>query len=449
LPLSGLAGQLSNERDRLDVLTTDDHDTAVRAAFSLSYRALTTDAARAFRLLGLHPGREFSIMVAAALFGMSLTSAGTFLGTLTSAHLVEAIDDERYRMHDLLAVYASERAAREEDEESHVGAVRRMLSWYLHTADAADRLLIPGRPRPPLGDVPGDCRPLSFSGYDEAFAWCESERENLVASTLRADFLGEYVIAWQLPAALGCYLLLSRRWQAWIDTHETGIRAARRVSDQAAEAWLLSRLGSAYGDLRRYEQAEDCFRRALAIRQAEGDRAGQGPALGNLGMLMGIQGRPEQGIGYLEEALAIMRETGDRYGEGMALNNLGQSYRETGRQDDALSLLREALVIFEDTGDAYNHAMVLDGISDVYRDTGRENDALTLLHQALELRRQVGDRQGEALTLSHIAEIHQAKGEAAEAQRHWQLALALLEELGDPDADRIRSLLAVNDGTDQ
>lgn len=71
LQLAKLAGQLTDERNRLQVLTTDDDDddTAVRAAFSWSYRGLPAEAARAFRLLGLHPGAECSLPAAAALVG--------------------------------------------------------------------------------------------------------------------------------------------------------------------------------------------------------------------------------------------------------------------------------------------------------------------------------------------------------------------------------------------
>src|SRR5205814_8556776 len=58
LPLAALAADLCDSHDRLDALTTDDTGTGIRAVFSWSYRTLSLDAARLFRLLGLHPGPE-------------------------------------------------------------------------------------------------------------------------------------------------------------------------------------------------------------------------------------------------------------------------------------------------------------------------------------------------------------------------------------------------------
>ena len=59
-PLADLVGELADQQRRLDLLDAGgDPRTAVRAVFSWSYRHLDAAAARAFRLLGLHPGPDF------------------------------------------------------------------------------------------------------------------------------------------------------------------------------------------------------------------------------------------------------------------------------------------------------------------------------------------------------------------------------------------------------
>src|SRR5439155_758201 len=60
LPLAGLTAELRDARDRLDALSGDDPQIDVRTVFSWSYRTLSTDAARPFRLLGRHPGPDLS-----------------------------------------------------------------------------------------------------------------------------------------------------------------------------------------------------------------------------------------------------------------------------------------------------------------------------------------------------------------------------------------------------
>jgi hypothetical protein len=66
--LAQLVGELADEQRRLELLDAGgDPRTAVRAVFSWSYRHLPAEAARAFRLLGLHPGPDLDLYAAAAL----------------------------------------------------------------------------------------------------------------------------------------------------------------------------------------------------------------------------------------------------------------------------------------------------------------------------------------------------------------------------------------------
>jgi hypothetical protein len=54
-PLAELATQMRDAHGRLDALDTEDSTASVRAVFSWSYQQLSANAARMFRLLGLHP----------------------------------------------------------------------------------------------------------------------------------------------------------------------------------------------------------------------------------------------------------------------------------------------------------------------------------------------------------------------------------------------------------
>ncbi len=98
LKLADLAEELAVERDRLDVLTADDDEvTGVRAVFSWSYRMLAPEAARVFRLLGLHPGPDVGVASAAALTGSTTTAVRCQLAALTSAHLLTETRGDRYQ----------------------------------------------------------------------------------------------------------------------------------------------------------------------------------------------------------------------------------------------------------------------------------------------------------------------------------------------------------------
>ena len=122
--LAELAGELAGEQRRLDLLDAGgDERTAVRGVFSWSYRHLPAAAARAFRLIGLHPGPDLDAYAVAALTSaaadgepapVTATQAKDALALLARAHLVHPSGAGRYGMHDLLRAYARELAAAED-----------------------------------------------------------------------------------------------------------------------------------------------------------------------------------------------------------------------------------------------------------------------------------------------------------------------------------------------
>jgi hypothetical protein len=83
----------------------------VRVVFSWSYRHLDPEAARTFRLLGLHPGPDIGPYAAATLTDVTIHQARQAIDMLTRAHLIQPAGPGRYGMHDLLCGYACELAA--------------------------------------------------------------------------------------------------------------------------------------------------------------------------------------------------------------------------------------------------------------------------------------------------------------------------------------------------
>ena len=97
-PLNALIDDLRDESSLWDALSSEDDDEAdaVRTVFAWSYRALSAEAARLFRLLGLHPGHQFSTHAAAALAGVTAPQARRLLDTLVGVHLLEQTGQDRY-----------------------------------------------------------------------------------------------------------------------------------------------------------------------------------------------------------------------------------------------------------------------------------------------------------------------------------------------------------------
>jgi len=122
LPLDRIAIELA-AWPGLDALTdTGDPAADIRAAFSWSYRQLDSDAARIFRLAGLHPGLELEPRAIAAMTGMTPALASRALDALARVSLIQAASQERYTMDRLLRAYALEQAVTHEESANLAAA---------------------------------------------------------------------------------------------------------------------------------------------------------------------------------------------------------------------------------------------------------------------------------------------------------------------------------------
>jgi tetratricopeptide (TPR) repeat protein len=442
--IADLVRELGNEYDRLDLLAAgDDETSAVRAAFSWSYRALPDDAARMFRLLGLHPGPELGIEAAAALAGVTTCHARPVLETLTSMHLLEEVSRDRYRFHDLIRVYAVECAGADEASAACERALRRVLDWYLRHADAADRVMMPQRRHIPLTVSAQGIDAVEFPSPAAALQWCETERTNLVAATVRAAETGHHDVAWRLPFVLWSYFTVRKRWSDWIDTHRLGLAAAGTSGDRFGEALLFTSLANAYRDLRRFDEATELFHRAIGVARELGEAWVEAAALNLLGMVHRDRRRLDAAVSCGERSLAIFNAIDDPWGKAWAYHNLGESCSVLRRYDDAVAYCRQALALFRRVDDAWGESWSLSLLAQTHRGRGQLGHATTYATQALAAFRALGDHLGEGMALYTLGKIQHDGGQIDAARESWHLALAILDRLHAPQAATVRSRLAV------
>jgi tetratricopeptide (TPR) repeat protein len=442
LTAADLADQLTAEQTRLRALASDDDATAVRAAFWCSYRALPAATARTFRLLGLHAGPEISCQAAAALAGSTVARTRRHLEALASLHFLQQSGPDRYRFHDLLRLYAVERVHAEIQPRDRKRAIRRVLSWYLHSADAAERILVPHRHRVLLREQEPHAGHRRFVTPGEAVAWCETERANLVAAVRQAAQARQHTTAWELATAMWGFFYLRKHWGDWIDTHLVALAAARRGDDLEGEAWTLGSLGFARWETQSYDLAMSCFQRALAICQQRGDLWGQGIAYTGLGLTELAGGRAREALDDHARALAIFREKGDRWAEGINLTSLGTTHRVLGNLQLAVQYHDDALAVRRGIGDEHGEAITLHELGDTYEQLDLPDKAIECFTLAIEIQRRISDRYQEARTLSSLGTIQRRIGRPDEARESWQRALSILDGLGAPQAPWILAKLA-------
>jgi len=156
---------------------------------------LSPAAAGVFRSLGLLAGPDVCAPAVAALIAADTATARQLLELLAREYLVEQSGQDRYRLHDLLRLYAAERGLAEDTDEDRSAARRRVLDWYLHTAYAANGA-ITRVPRHFAPDAAAEgCVRLTFATARQALDWYGSEHANLMASIGMAAETGHHVVA--------------------------------------------------------------------------------------------------------------------------------------------------------------------------------------------------------------------------------------------------------------
>jgi tetratricopeptide (TPR) repeat protein len=432
-PLCDLVGELADGQRRLELLNASgDPHAAVNAVFSWSVRHLPKDAARAFRLLGLHPGPESDAYGLAALAGTDSVTAERILDLLARAHLVQpSAITGRYGMHDLLRAYATGLTLAQDGDAERKAALDRVFDYYLGATAAAMDRLYPAeaaeRPR-----VRAPCTPLpDMAEAQSARRWLDIERPTLAAVVEHTAAHGWAGHAIGLSITLFRYLDRGH----FADAHAiyTCARsAAERAGDVTGQAHAWRGLGNTEYRLGRYESAEHNLRRALALFRSEpGDSTGEARALNGLGLILMDVGRYGCAADHFEQALAIFRRSGNRAGETMSLNNLGLVERLMGRYESAAGHYTTALEIARQTGDRTGLGMALDGLGQAERQQGRYQAAADHHAEALVLARQLGHRHGEANVLDNLGAVLVLLGRPQEARVKLEKALALFCEFGD------------------
>jgi len=453
LPLAGFAAELRDRRRRLDVLDAGEPVNDIRTVFAWSYHVLTPAAARLFRLLGLHVGPDLSTLTAASLAGLDPDEVRPLLAELSRAHLVQEHVSGRFTQHDLVRVYATDLVQTLDTEDGRRHALRRLLDHYVHTAHAADQLLGAYRSRPiPAAPQPAvTAEPLAEHAH--ALTWFTTEHRALLAAVHHAGTLGLHTHAWQLAAGMRTFLDRQGHWHDLVVTGRAALEAADRLSDPQALALAHNLLGSGYLGLCRFAEARAHLGHELGLHRRAGDVAGQAQAHHCLALTWGRQGRPHenhaaQALRHERQALDLYRACGDQHGHAYALSGMGWYHALLGEHREAIAACHQALALLQELGDPSGQAVTWDSLAYSHSRLGHHTEAIACYRQALDLNCGLGDRLLQANLLSCLGDTHHAAGALGTARDVWQQALTLFDDLHHPDAEHVRTKLAMSAGPD-
>ncbi|MFB6609123.1 BTAD domain-containing putative transcriptional regulator [Agromyces sp. NPDC056379] len=274
-----VADGLSATASALDVLALD-ADNDLRSTFEWSYRALSADAARLFRLASVHPGVTHPRAALASIADFDLARISAILGELVGANMFVTVAKGEFAVHDLLRAYARELA---EGTDERAEAQRRLVGHYVHMTRRA--YLAFGRPAvvevespPPIADAIS-----SFESSDDAVRWFLAERKAVLETFGIALLLG-------LDREAALIALDWRPMRQAVDAPSIMIEviaqatdAAKRCGDERLEVELRRDLAVNLGMSGFEAESERHFERVLETYRAWGDHVGESNTLRNLG----------------------------------------------------------------------------------------------------------------------------------------------------------------------
>ncbi|MEV4756877.1 BTAD domain-containing putative transcriptional regulator [Micromonospora sp. NPDC049559] len=450
--LRTLADRLRDRTGRLDELSVG--DLGVRASFDLSVRSLPPSAARAFARLGPLGPVELPGWVVGRL--LDQPDGQPELDALIDASLVrvtgpDAAGEPRYRLHDLLRVFAAESAAAEDPAVRREALVRVLAGWLALAERAAAGLppcvFRPGpgraprwRPDPALLDLV-TARPL---------AWFDAERAALVNAVELAAAAGLDELAWELAATMMPYLDLRGYLDEWQRAQRGALRAVRAAGNRRGEAALLRGLGQVALYQDRYDEAYELLDLSRRLARELGDPGAEAVAVAGLGTVDRVVGDPLRAIRSYRRALASFVATGNRHAEAQARNGIGMVYRSLGDLGRARSWLTGALRLATEVGDQHRVACVLTQIGELQLAENSPYAALRTLHRAQTLFRSLEDDRCRAYTIEPLARALIAcdQPDAAIVELDW--ATGVLHDSGDRRGEAMTtSLLATLYGQGQ
>ncbi|WP_405711652.1 tetratricopeptide repeat protein [Streptomyces xanthophaeus] len=428
-----LAEQLADTRTRLAALHFEGPGgglpVGVRAAFDLSYRWLAPDEARLLRLLTVNPGPDCSTEAAialdrqpewdtrvlvAGLHGTPMKDVRELLARLATASLVteQPAGSGRWRMHDLVRLYAAEQGELEAATDDRAAALGRLLGYY----------------RGATGEAVSQ---LTQSEWVRALAWLDAERPTVVALVALAEAEGRLEQMVRVATALMPYLNEWRHFEEAFTVGTQALEGARALDEQGYASAALLELGKMHLQVHAVDRGIEYLEGAVSGFKECGDLLGEAMSLNSLGCALGMQKRFKRAVETLEQARDLFRELGHRHGEASVLVNLAANLPGVDRFAEATEMLRLVAGLFREMGDLNGEADAYGNLALCLLAMGRLEEAHAAIDRGVALHRELGDRHGEGQALAVLGLVLCERERYEEAVAAHRAAAELFHETGD------------------
>jgi tetratricopeptide (TPR) repeat protein/tRNA A37 threonylcarbamoyladenosine biosynthesis protein TsaE len=250
----------------------------------------------------------------------------------------------------------------------------------------------------------------------------------------------------QLDTSAGTLWLFFVSNQAWRERERGRLDDAERIDQQILTmlepqhpsghqqrnlAVTYHELGRVAHDRGRLDEAEQWYRRSLAIEEQCDDTPAMAATYHQLGMVAEARGLLEDAVKWYRKSLAIEQERRNQPGIATSYNQLSIIAADRGQLVEADDLARMALAIRERIGDRPGIADSDLQLGNIAYHDRRLDDAEEWYRRSLAIREQLADRPGIATLYFQLGNLAQAQRRPQDAEDWYRISLAIRKELGD------------------
>jgi tetratricopeptide (TPR) repeat protein len=410
--LRHIAHELAAEH-RLDALTVGDASDDLRSVLSWSFRAVSTEAQRLFRLLGAHPGPEISILCAASIASDEASHTRSAARELARANLLTEVNTGRFTMHDLLREYAIELLG---PGEERLLTEQRLVNHCLHSVHAA--YLLYGRPPLVVLEPPGPATHLEQPrDTTTAISWYLQHRQ-LLDSVVRLAIKNHWywaavVISIELrPMTENCLSPAE-----CLDNALEMLSVVAELHEPILEADIQRYVAAKYNRLRDHTNADIHFQLALEQFRAAGDLAGEAHTLRNMANGFATGRSVGRSLEYSDLAVDAATRAGRADVLAVVLNDRVALLIHAGRWLEAVNEGERALASAQSAGMTYLVTITLSRVADAYSKLGDHARAVDFSNQTLATLEENADVDTEIETLTILAQSALAIGDQPQAKQ--------------------------------
>ena len=446
-----LASRLADARRRLANLTAG--DLAVSAAFRLSYDQLNDPGRRLFRRLSLVPGDDAGPALAAVLAGRTAAEAEDTLEELADLGLLLPAADGRYRFHDLVRLFATERLEDEDLPADRRAAADRMKRWLLDVVLTAGRWFGSGAAAAAAAAADPDRSPVlaDLESAEGAAGWLRVEGENWLGALRLATAAGDHARVVEVAEALHRFSNHWVSWRHWEAVFTLSVAAARDLGDLALQAAQLNHLAwSQAACYRRYQRCVEHALTAHRIAAEAGDVRQQAWALAYAAYGYRELGDAGRCADLARRAAALALEAGDQEAYSQALARLGDGLHGLGRHGEAMDVRVRLAAVLTTPGIGIHPELAAVTLAGVYVQLGAHHaapgdwtQAVAYYEMAARLLRTRDVPAFESTVRMALGRALAELGQRDEARAQFDAARALFVDLNDDEgAERAESAIS-------